>query len=99
MNCVDKDTLLITNGGTRNAGLFSYVGQVVGNLHVADLQQRAMFVRINQSPYFDPSKGNNCWEYYFEQTLNENIEQNLDSLLSANIDYEDRNFFMNPEKF
>ena len=41
----------------------------------------------------------NCWEYYFEQTLNENIEQNLDSLLSANIDYEDRNFFMNPEKF
>lgn len=44
---------------------------------------------------------NNSWEYYFEQISvepNENINT-MNSLISANIHYEDRDFFMYPEKF
>lgn len=43
----------------------------------------------------------NCWEYYFEQiektSLSNVIE--FDSLISANINYEDRDMFMYPENF
>ena len=35
-----REHILITNGGYRNAGLFSYVNQVIGNLHVADLANK-----------------------------------------------------------
>ena len=44
---------------------------------------------------------NNSWEYYFEQISiepNETINT-MNSLISANIHYEDRDFFMYPEKF
>lgn len=44
---------------------------------------------------------NNCWEYYFDQIkkdeLNDPVEFN--SLISANINYEDRNMFMTPLNF
>jgi hypothetical protein len=62
--------LLITNGGSRNAGLFSYVGQVLGNLHVSDIQGLDMWVNIPHSPYLETERGNNCWDYYFEQPYN-----------------------------
>lgn len=44
---------------------------------------------------------NNCWEYYFEQTkINEGEDFiNMDSLISANINYEDREMFMYPQNF
>jgi len=43
----------------------------------------------------------NCWEYYFNQTRLIPGENNttLNSLLPANIGYEDRNIFMYPENF
>jgi hypothetical protein len=44
---------------------------------------------------------NNCWEYYFEQTKIEPNEPvtNFDSLISANIQYENRDMFMYPNNF
>ncbi len=59
--------LMITNGGGRNAGLFSYVGQVIGNLHVSDTRGLKMWVNVPHSPYYEPERGANCWDYYFEQ--------------------------------
>lgn len=41
----------------------------------------------------------NCWEYYFDQTTKENINNVFNSLLGANIHYNDKDFFMNPENF
>jgi hypothetical protein len=43
----------------------------------------------------------NCWEYYFEQNnINSNEPTiNIDSLISARIQYEDRNMFMYPNNF
>lgn len=63
----EKNSIFVTNGGLRNAGLFSYVGQVIGNLHVADLKNIPMWVNIHDSPYLEESRGPNCWDYYFEQ--------------------------------
>lgn len=44
---------------------------------------------------------NNCWEYYFEQkTIEPNeVINTMNSLMPANIHYEDRDFFIYPEKF
>jgi len=44
---------------------------------------------------------NNCWEYYFEQNSIEPNEviNTMNSLMPANIHYEDRDFFMYPENF
>ena len=44
---------------------------------------------------------NNSWEYYFEQTpINDSTDMNLmDSLISANIHYENRDVFMYPQNF
>jgi hypothetical protein len=44
-------------------------------------------------------KTQNCWEYYFNQTPNQNIQKDIDIFMSANIDYEDRNIFLYPENF
>lgn len=43
----------------------------------------------------------NCWEYYFEQTKLENGEpvNVMNSLIGANINYNDRNVFMDPKNF
>lgn len=41
----------------------------------------------------------NCWEYYFDQTDNTNINVEYNSLLSAKINYEDRDVFVYPENF
>lgn len=62
-----KKELLITRGGYRNAGLFSYVGQVIGNLHVSDERGIPMWVDIHDSPYSDSEVGKNTWDYYFKQ--------------------------------
>jgi hypothetical protein len=59
--------LMITNGGYRNAGLFSYVGQVIGNLHVSDAEGVDMWVNLPHSPYLEQNRGLNCWDYYFKQ--------------------------------
>jgi len=80
------DMLLITNGGSSLRGLFSYVAQVIGNLHVADLQQRAMYVKIPSSPYWNPLKGNNCWDYYFKQPYE--IDENYFSLFNTQFEAE-----------
>jgi hypothetical protein len=44
---------------------------------------------------------NNCWEYYFEQTKINDDEKfvSMDSLISAKINYEDREMFMYPQNF
>jgi hypothetical protein len=44
---------------------------------------------------------NNCWEYYFEQTkiLDGEEFKSMDSLISANINYDNRDMFMYPENF
>jgi hypothetical protein len=44
---------------------------------------------------------NNCWEYYFEQTKINDGEEfvSMDSLISAKINYEDREMFMYPQNF
>tara|TARA_R110000803_G_scaffold56969_1_gene114712 strand:- start:3974 stop:4801 length:828 start_codon:yes stop_codon:yes gene_type:complete len=44
---------------------------------------------------------NNSWEYYFDQTTIEEGEpiKRMDSLVSANISYEDRDVFMYPNNF
>lgn len=65
-----NDTLMITNGGGRNAGLFSYVGQVIGNLHVSDSMGLPMWINIHHSPYLELNRGRNCWDYYFKQPYN-----------------------------
>lgn len=62
--------VMVTNGGYRNAGLFSYVGQVIGNLHVADITNTKMYVDLPHTPYQEPSRGSNCWDYYFLQPHN-----------------------------
>lgn len=62
-----NNSILVTLGGFRNAGLFSYVGQVIGNLHVADLTDTPMWINIHDSPYLEKERGLNCWDYYFEQ--------------------------------
>ena len=59
--------VMVTNGGCRNAGLFSYVGQVIGNLHVSDIKEINMWVNVPHSPYLDLTIGKNCWDYYFLQ--------------------------------
>lgn len=64
---IKEKKLMVTNGGYRNAGLFSYVGQVIGNLHVSDLNNVKMYVDLPHTPYLDTLKGLNCWDYYFEQ--------------------------------
>lgn len=50
---------------------------------------------------FNTFNTKNCWEYYFDQieknSLSDVVE--FDSLISANINYEDRNMFMYPENF
>ena len=50
---------------------------------------------------FNTFNTKNCWEYYFDQieknTLSDMVE--FDSLISANINYEDRDMFMYPENF
>ena len=48
-----------------------------------------------------PHDTNNSWEYYFEQAnIKEGDEvNNMNSLVSANINYDDRDVFMYPEKF
>ena len=61
----NQNKVLVTNGGYRNAGLFSYVGQVIGNLHVSDLLDLPMWVNIHHSPYLEEQRGLNCWDYYF----------------------------------
>jgi hypothetical protein len=44
---------------------------------------------------------NNCWEYYFEQTKIETNEEFglMNSLISANINYDNRDVFMYPSNF
>lgn len=44
---------------------------------------------------------NNCWEYYFDQISIETDESfgYFNSLLAANIKYDDKNFFLNPSNF
>ena len=44
-------------------------------------------------------KTKNCWEYYFDQTSNQPVEKEFNSLLNAKIHYEDRSFFLYPENF
>lgn len=50
---------------------------------------------------FNEFNTQNCWEYYFNQIgkneLVDTIEMN--SLISANINYDDKNMFMSPENF
>ena len=43
----------------------------------------------------------NCWEYYFDQTSIATYEkfEYLNSLISANIHYDDKNFFLDSSKF
>jgi hypothetical protein len=62
--------LMVTNGGYRNAGLFSYVGQVIGNLHVADITNTKMYINLPHTPYHEPQRGKNSWDYYFIQPFN-----------------------------
>jgi len=59
--------LMISRGGGRNAGMFSYVNQVISNLHVADLKNAELYVLMDDTPYKDPERGENCWDYYFLQ--------------------------------
>jgi len=61
------ETLMVTNGGYRNAGMFSYIQQVIGNLHVADSKGLKMWINLPHTPYMDLLKGDNCWDYYFLQ--------------------------------
>ena len=63
----EQNSIFVTVGGFRNAGLFSYVGQAIGNLHVADLKKTPMWINIHNSPYLEEERGLNCWDYYFEQ--------------------------------
>jgi len=63
----EEKILMVTNGGYRNAGLFSYVLQVIGNLHVSDNRNLKMYVNIHHGPYLNLLKGPNCWDYYFKQ--------------------------------
>lgn len=58
---------MVTNGGYRNAGLFSYVGQVIGNLHVSDKNKLKMWINLPHTPYLENERGSNCWDYYFKQ--------------------------------
>ena len=41
----------------------------------------------------------NCWENYFEQTTSDNIDSTLNSMMAANIAYENREMFMYPSNF
>jgi len=43
---------------------------------------------------------NNCWEYYFEQTqIGDEPFRLMDSMVSANLSYNDRESFMHPKNF
>lgn len=55
--------------GTRMAGLFSYVMQVLHNLSVVDKTGDKLYVKYDHSMlYIDPTSTNkNVWDYYFHQ--------------------------------
>jgi len=68
------DELMIIESGYHLRGLFSYVSQVISNLHVADIENKFALVDLHTTPYNDINKGSNCWQYYFKQIpqLNKN---------------------------
>ena len=55
-----------STGGDRRAGLFSYVLQVISNLHVAEECGMDLYVKFTNNPYTE-EKGSNTWDYYFTQ--------------------------------
>lgn len=61
------DELMIVDSGYHLRGLFSYVNQVISNLHVADKENKFVLVDLHTTPYNDFNKGSNCWTYYFKQ--------------------------------
>lgn len=66
------DELMIIDSGYHLRGLFSYVNQVISNLHVADKENKFALVDLHTTPYNDPSRGTNCWTYFFKQIPNLN---------------------------
>lgn len=63
----EYEELMIIDSGYHVRGLFSYIFQVIGNLHIFDVQNKFSLVDLHTTPYNEPSKGNNVWTYYFKQ--------------------------------
>jgi len=61
------EELMIIESGNHLRGLFSYVNQVISNLHVADKEDKFALVDLHTTPYNDRNMGSNCWTYYFKQ--------------------------------
>lgn len=64
------DELMIIDSGYHLRGLFSYVLQVLSNLHIIDLENKFSLVDLHTTPYNDKIKGSNVWTYYFKQIPN-----------------------------
>ena len=64
------DELMIIDSGHHMRGLFSYVFQVISNLHIVDLKNKFALVDLHTTPYNDPEIGANAWTYYFKQIPN-----------------------------
>ena len=62
---MENKELMIVDSGANQRGLFSYVLQVVSNLHVADLENKSMLVDLHTTPYNVSDE--NCWTNYFYQ--------------------------------
>jgi len=71
--------------------------------HISDSDEMYVDMETNECACTEKDKilfsTKNCWEYYFDQTSNENIEKTFDSLLGARINYEDRDAFLFPKNF
>ena len=65
--------VLTCNGGTDAAGMFSEFAAVLGLLEHHDTWKRLYAgMRVDfkdQGLYFDPARGPNWWEYYFEPVV------------------------------
>lgn len=71
--------------------------------HISENDELYVDMETNPCCCTDPTQTifntKNCWEYYFDQTSSENTTNTFNSLLGANIHYNDRDFFMNPLNF
>lgn len=70
----------------------------MGDKVYVDMETNECVCTENDFNLFDTK---NCWEYYFDQVNKDSLSNaiEMNSLISANINYEDRDMFMNPENF
>lgn len=70
----------------RDCGMFSNVNEVIERARIYESDRRKFFVKWRSSPYYDSNRGENVWDYYFEQPFS-HIQYNwfMPKLIDASI--------------